>query len=109
MPKIKPHPRSVAALAASVALTIDGITFAGPAWDAARKACQTYLPAGAGRGPKLSPSEMAIRLARSECMRIHEVPNFPDPNARGGVNLPLTIDTKSPPSSAPPNAATSPN
>jgi hypothetical protein len=29
-------------------------------------------------------------------MRTHEVPNFPDPNAGGGVNLPLTIDTKSP-------------
>jgi hypothetical protein len=78
------------------ALTIDGIMFAGPAWDAARKACQTYLPAVAGRRPKLSPSELGIRLARSQCMRTHEVPNFPDPNAGGGVNLPLTIDTKSP-------------
>jgi hypothetical protein len=78
------------------ALTVDGITFAGPAWDAARKACQTYLPGGGGRGPKLSPSDMAVRLARSECMRAHAVPNFPDPNARGGVDLPPTIDTNAP-------------
>jgi hypothetical protein len=78
------------------ALTVDGITFAGPAWAAARNACQTYLPAGSGRGQKLNPTEMAVRLARSECMRAHAVPNFPDPNARGGVDLPPSIDTSAP-------------
>jgi hypothetical protein len=78
------------------ALTVDGITFAGPAWDAARKTCQKYLPAGGRPGPKLTQGEMATRVARSECMRTHGVTNFPDPNTRGGVNLPPTIDTNSP-------------
>jgi hypothetical protein len=27
-------------------------------------------------------------LAFSECMRSHGVPNFPDPSARGGINIP---------------------
>jgi hypothetical protein len=78
------------------ALTVDGITFAGPAWDAAREACQTYLPAGGRRRPKLTQGELAVRVARSECMRAHAVPNFPDPNARGGVDLPPSIDTSAP-------------
>ena len=79
------------------ALTVDGITFAGPAWDTARKACQAYLPPGArGQGPKLTQGEMAVRMAHSECMRTHGVPSFPDPNARGGVTLPPCIDTNAP-------------
>jgi len=79
------------------ALTVDGITFAGPAWDAARKACQRYLPGGAaGQGPELTHGQMAVRVARSECMRTHGVPSFPDPNARGGVTLPPSVDTNAP-------------
>ena len=53
--------------------------------------------AGAGgQGAKLTQREMAIRVARSECMRTHGVPTFPDPTTRGGVDLPPTIDTNSP-------------
>ena len=61
-----------------------------PAFESAQKACQSLMPGGAGgAGPSGQKSDLnraqALRLAR--CMRAHGVPNFPDPNASGGLSL----------------------
>lgn len=40
------------------------------------------------------PSPQGIRYA--DCMRSHRVPNFPDPSANGGVQLPPSINPESP-------------
>ena len=68
-------------------LTVDGITFSGPAFDAAQKACKRFLPGGGGPPPKVTASQKRAALANAECMRSHGVPNFRDPTfpANGGV------------------------
>jgi hypothetical protein len=54
--------------------------------DAAMEACKQYSPA-AGQSGKVDPqtAEKLRRLAR--CMRENGVPNFPDPNADGGIRI----------------------
>ena len=69
-----------------------------PAFERAQKACRSLMPGGAGgAGPNGQKSDMtraqALRLAR--CIRAHGVPNFPDPNASGGISL-GNINTNSP-------------
>jgi hypothetical protein len=59
-------------------LTVDGITFAGPALKTAEKACRVFLPPS-GPLPKPSASQLRVALAFARCMRSHGVPNFPDP------------------------------
>lgn len=71
-------------------MTIEGITFSGPAFQAAEHAC----PQGgaAGHGPTLSERQKEAFVAQARCIRTHGVPNFPDPlfGPRGwGVNVPL--------------------
>lgn len=61
-------------------LTVDGVTFSGPALKKASQACKTYLPP-AGRPPALSAQQRAQMLAMARCMRAHGVPNFPDPGS----------------------------
>lgn len=39
-------------------------------------------------------SDPALQLAR--CMRAHGVTNFPDPSARGGIELPANVNPESP-------------
>ena len=41
-----------------------------------------------GSKPAHSDSGRTSFLAFSECMRSHGVPSFPDPSARGGINIP---------------------
>jgi hypothetical protein len=71
----------------SSALTVDGMTLSGPAFQAARKACKEFLPGGGGPPPKISESQKRAALANAQCMREHGVPTFPDPTfpARGGI------------------------
>jgi hypothetical protein len=66
----------------SQTLTVDGITFSGPALQTARKACSEYLPPG-GPPPQLSAARKAAELAFARCMRTHGVPSFPDPTFTG--------------------------
>jgi hypothetical protein len=72
-------------------LTVDGISFSGPALRSAEKACKQYLPGGGGPPPPLSASQKRGAIANAECMRKHGVPNFPDPifPAGGGVEVHL--------------------
>jgi hypothetical protein len=79
-------------------LIVDGITFSGPAADAAQKACARFLePSGPPPQPTRRQKERALAFAR--CMRAHGVPSFPDPNftaAAGKATSPTAVDPNSP-------------
>lgn len=62
----------------STALTVDGVSFSGPAFEAAEKACQRFFPSGGG-GPQLSATQRAAALRLARCMRANGVPGFRDP------------------------------
>lgn len=64
-------------------LTVDGISFAGPALKQAEGACKVYLPPG-GPAPAVPESEKLQALAFARCLRAHGVPNFPDPSFSSG-------------------------
>jgi hypothetical protein len=58
-----------------------------PAFESAQKACQSILPGGTGGAGQTSTLSRAQELQLAKCMRSHGVPNFPDPNASGGLSL----------------------
>ncbi len=72
-------------------MSIEGITFSGPAFAAAEQAC-----AGAGasqHGPRLTEAQKESFIAQARCIRKHGVPTFPDPQfgpAGFGVRVPLS-------------------
>jgi hypothetical protein len=70
-------------------LTVDGVSFAGPALQTAQQASKRFLPGGGGPPPPISASQKKAALANAQCMRKHGVPNFPDPTfpAGGGVAI----------------------
>jgi hypothetical protein len=56
--------------------------------EAAKKACQKYAGnAGGPSGKKLDPAELAKMRQFAQCMRAHGLPNFPDPQASGGITV----------------------
>jgi hypothetical protein len=82
------------------AISAAGINTQSPTYQAALQACQKYTPA-ANVTPAQSAAQNAKGLERSQCMRSHGVPNFPDPitGPTGGqaINLRgLGIDQNSP-------------
>jgi hypothetical protein len=82
-------------------LTVDGISFSGPALKQAEKACKTYLPGGGGPPPPMSAAEKAAALELAHCMRTHGAPSFPDPGSgplhgAGGATQKLIPDSNSP-------------
>lgn len=95
---------SVAESPGSPTLTVEGITFSGPAFEAAEKACSKLLPGGHGPPPPLTAQQKQHALAQAACIRKHGVPNFPDPTFPTGAgpagraaSHPLAgIDTSSP-------------
>jgi hypothetical protein len=58
-------------------ISVGGIPFSGPAFDAAVKTC--HFGPGGGARPRLSAAQRQGMLASARCMRRHGVPNFPDP------------------------------
>jgi hypothetical protein len=64
-------------------LTVDGISFSGPALKKASQVCKTYLPPG-GPPPTISAAQKRVMLRVAECMRANGAPNFPDPGAAPG-------------------------
>ncbi len=80
----------------------DGITFSGPAFDAAAKACAKLLPGGGGPPPPLTAQQKQKALEFAACMRAHGVPNFPDPTfapgsgANAARHPPAGVDPSSP-------------
>jgi hypothetical protein len=79
----------------------DGITFSGPAFDAAAKACAKLLPGGGGPPPPPTAQQKQQALGFAECMRTHGVPNYPDPTFSAGAGKvlshpPAGVDPASP-------------
>ncbi|HUA06057.1 MAG TPA: hypothetical protein VMB27_19270 [Solirubrobacteraceae bacterium] len=77
----------------------DGITFSGPAFQAAEKACAKLLPGGGAPPPPPTNQQKQQALEFAACMRKHGVPDFPDPTfARGGGPklAPAGLDPSSP-------------
>jgi hypothetical protein len=91
---------TIAATPGSSTLTIDGVSFSGPAFEAAQKACSKFFPGGNGTPSPASESVKLRALAFARCMRGHGVPDFPDPAfpSTGGVQLRLVagVDPRSP-------------
>jgi hypothetical protein len=54
--------------------------------DAAMKACQKFLPNG-GPGGKADPQMIEQGRRMAKCMREHGLPDFPDPQPNGSVQL----------------------
>ncbi|WP_116022546.1 hypothetical protein [Thermomonospora umbrina] len=69
-------------------LSIDGdkVKMDSPTYKAAEKACQ-YLMPPPPPGSEDDGKNRAEALKYSKCMRENGVPNFPDPNAQGGLNI----------------------
>ena len=83
----------------SSAVTIDGISFSGPAFQAATKTCQYAGALGPSAG--ISGTQKEAFIAKAHCIRTHGVPNFPDPffgpGGHGvGINLPAGVNPQSP-------------
>lgn len=71
---------SITATPGSPTLTVQGITFSGPAFQKAKQACKRYL-SGNGPPPSLSASQRAKLLTFAKCVRAHGVPTFGDPTS----------------------------
>lgn len=71
----------------SQTLTVDSITFSGPAFVSAEKTCKLF--GGGSAPPPVSESQKLALFHFAECMRSHGVSNYPDPTfpAGGGVDL----------------------
>jgi hypothetical protein len=78
-------------------LTVDGIAFGGPAFQAASKACDRYDDVFGAPAP-ISESQKVGMLANAACIRRHGIPSFPDPTfSQGiGINLPPGLNRRSP-------------
>jgi hypothetical protein len=49
-----------------------------------------------GSGNRSGSNGRSAGIQFADCMRSHGVPNFPDPGAGGGINMPDGVDPKSP-------------
>ena len=83
----------------SSTVTIAGITFSGPAFRAAERACRLF--GGGLRPAPISEAQKERMLAKARCIREHGVPDFPDPTfAPGGygvgINLPSNFNPNAP-------------
>jgi hypothetical protein len=79
-------------------LTIDGIAFSGPAFQAAARTCNFQGP---GSGAPLTEAQKTAFIAKARCIRRHGVPGFPDPTfgpgGHGvGINLSSGLNGDSP-------------
>jgi hypothetical protein len=60
-----------------------------PASQSAFNACQKYLRRS-GHSPPVPVSVRRQEIALARCMRANGVPNFPDPDANGDIQFPVT-------------------
>lgn len=89
----------IASTPGSSTVTVGGIAFSGPAFQAAEKTCRLF--GGGLRPPPISEAQKEGMLAKARCIREHGVRNFPDPTfAPGGygagVNLPPNFNPDAP-------------
>jgi hypothetical protein len=66
-------------------VTVNGISFSGPSYQAAVKTCR---PAGGSSMPPVSEHERRMLLDFAKCMRTHGFPRWTDPTfpAGGGID-----------------------
>jgi len=84
----------------------DGITFSGPAFQAAEKACAKLLPGAGAPPPPPTNQQKRQALEFAACMRKHGVPDFPDPTFSPGGRPKLPPGAINPNSPAFQHAAT---
>ena len=90
---------SVSATPGSPTLTVNNITFSGPAFEAAIQKCKFF--GGGSRPAPISGTQKEGMIAKARCIRRHGVPNFPDPtiapNGEGvGINLGPSFNPNAP-------------
>jgi hypothetical protein len=80
--------RSVSSSPGSSTVTVEGIPFSGPVFQAAEKACKLF--GGGLAPPPISESQKVALFHFAQCMRRNGVPNYPDPvfPAGGGIERP---------------------
>ncbi len=66
-----------------------GVNLNSPAFESAQAACKKYLPRYAPP-PPTPRSVVRQEFALARCMRANGVPKFPDPNAQGNIQFPIT-------------------
>jgi hypothetical protein len=82
----------ISATPGSPAVTIDGTTFTGPAFESAAKTCELF---GRRTAPApLTASRRQAVVAFAECMRRHGLSGYPDPGP--GRKLPSGVSPDSP-------------
>ncbi len=79
---------SLATSPGSGTVIAEGITFSGPAFEAAAKACAKLLPGGGAPPPPPTAEQKHQALEFAQCMRTHGVPSFPDPTFPTGNGVP---------------------
>ena len=81
---------SIGVLSGSSAVTVDGITFNGPAYHTANNAC-SHLDRGIVPQP-LSEAQEQGMIAKARCIRDHGLPGFPDPTfGPGGMGAGIQL------------------
>ena len=73
----------------------DPSNFNTPQFQAAKEACQKYLP-GESPTPAQKATAQAETVKFAECMRSHGEPDFPDPTSNGQFNVPQSLESNSP-------------
>jgi hypothetical protein len=79
-------------------VTVDGIAFTGPAFQAAEKACNALATSSSSGNPPISHAQKEKMLQFAKCMRHHGFPQWSDPTfpAGGGMmggNSPYSKNT----------------
>ncbi|MGA2926175.1 MAG: hypothetical protein ABSG43_09300 [Solirubrobacteraceae bacterium] len=79
---------SITATPGSDTLTVEGIAFSGPAFEAAEKVCKLF--GGGTSPPPITESQKVAAFQFAQCIRTHGVPDYPDPEfpAGGGIERP---------------------
>jgi hypothetical protein len=65
-------------------MTVNGVPVNAPAFQAAQKACAKYMPKPGPIGATQVRNLRHAALEMATCMRVHGVPNFPDPKVGAG-------------------------
>jgi hypothetical protein len=75
-------------------MTVNGVPVSAPAFQAAQRVCQKYLPKPKPVTATQVSNIRAAALKMAQCMRTHGVPNFPDPTVQtspgGGIGIRIT-------------------
>jgi hypothetical protein len=65
---------------------VDGQQLDKTVLDAATAKCKQYMPNG-GEPPQLDAKQLEQQRKYAQCMRENGLPNFPDPEANGGIRI----------------------